>query len=59
MIVFCAPVQVGCVGGEAAKVEPATGQSIGQAVTVIDNGGSPESNTGDGSVPDAGGLLTN
>ena len=51
-----APVHVGFVGGADANVSPATSQSIGHAVAVIVNGGSPESKTGDGSLPPAGVL---
>jgi len=59
VIVFCAPVQAGLVGGAEAKVSPATDHAIGQAVTVIVSGGLPESKTGEGSLPDAGGALLN
>lgn len=48
------PVQAGFVGGEAANVSPAIGQSIGHAVASMVKGGSPESNTGLGSFPPAG-----
>lgn len=57
--VFCVPAQAGFCGGLAANVVPAVAQSIGHAVTLIDNGVCPESNTGEGSSPDDGGLLTN
>ena len=53
---LAAPVHVGLVGGADANVSPATSQSIGHAVAVIVNGGSPESKTGDGSLPPAGVL---
>lgn len=60
VMVLCTPVvHVVFVGGDAANVSPASGQSIMQAVTFIDSGGSPESNTGEGSIPDLGGLLKN
>lgn len=52
-------MQAGLVGGDEAKVSPAILHVIGQAVTVIVNGALPESNTGDGSIPDAGGALEN
>lgn len=58
-MVVCAPVHSGFVGGEAANVSPASGQSIMQAVTVMESGGNPESNTGEGRIPDSGGLLKN
>ena len=51
---LAAPVHVGFVGGADANVSPATSQSIGHAVAVIVNGGRPESNTGDGSLPPVG-----
>lgn len=51
--VLCFPVQAGLVGGGAAKVSPAIAQSIGHALTVIDKGDFPESNTGEGSFLDS------
>ena len=54
VIFVAAPVHAGSVGGAAANVSPATAQSIGHAVVVIVNGGSPESKIGDGSWPPAG-----
>lgn len=59
MIVVGAPVQLGFVGGEAAKVSPATGQSIKQAVALMEKGGKPESNIGEGRVPEEGCSLIN
>jgi len=50
LIVVAAPVHAGLVGGDAAKVLPAVAQVIGHALTLIDNGGLPESKTGDGRV---------
>ena len=43
-------MQAGFCGGEAANVSPAVGQLIKQAVTVIDSGGLPESQTGEGTL---------
>lgn len=40
----------GLVGGDDTNVSPAVDQAIGHAVTVIDNGDFPESNTGLGRV---------
>lgn len=59
MIVFCAPVQAGLVGGDDTNVSPPVDHEIGQAVTVIVRGGFPESKTGEGSLPDEGGALLN
>lgn len=53
------PLQVTFSGGALANVLPAIAQSISHALAVIVNGGSPLSNTGDGSVPSCGGLLLN
>lgn len=52
-------MHAGFVGGGAANVSPAVGHEIGQAVTVIDKGDLPVSNTGEGSFPAAGGRFVN
>jgi hypothetical protein len=49
-MVVAGPVQFGFVGGDAANVSPAKAQTIGQAVTLIDTGGCPESKIGEGST---------
>lgn len=52
-MVVADPVQFGFVGGGAANVSPAIAQAIGQAVTLMDKAGFPESKIGEGS---AGGV---
>ena len=59
VMVVAGPVHVGLLGGALAKVVPAMAQSISHAVAVILMGGRPESKTGDGSVPELGGVLWN
>ena len=53
------PVQLALAGGALANVSPATLHAISHAVAVMLTGGSPESNTGDGSCPDRGGVFSN
>lgn len=57
VIAVASPVQVGLSGGDAAKVLPAIGQSIGHAVAVMIIGGRPESKMGDGREPEGGEVL--